>query len=141
MKPGIQTMMKRAGEEGCYALALCEMAVPGIRAGAALDAIIEGCDKGLILYDAKNPGHPDAFLVLDAARFVELLRGDGPWERLRMPADYQPRPGELACERWIAGKGQHFVARVQGERWDPIGASQTVARGKIESLRVFRRKV
>lgn len=141
MTPGIQTYLKVLGSEGCYALALCEMAVPGIKPGAALDAIVYGCEHGLIAWDARNPYHPDAFLVLDAGAFVGYLRGEQPWMRIREDTDYMPRPGDLICERWVSGKGQHFVARVAGERWDPIGKSQTVATGRLESLRVFRRAV
>lgn len=58
------------------------------------------------------------------------------WER----PDYKCRQGEIEILKFIRPEHEHFVAGDGNGNvtYDPMGASKTVAEGKLQSKRIFR---
>ena len=134
MKPGIQTFLAEAGEAGCYALCIIEIAERATaRKFDTAYSLEAGVQAGMIHYGAPSDG--DNFFVRDPAGFLTLLTGVG-WLVEKVAADYVPSLGEYVVDRWERGTIGHFRL----PDWDSLIGSQTVANGKIASRRVFRRR-
>ncbi|DBA35011.1 TPA_asm: hypothetical protein vir526_00046 [Caudoviricetes sp. vir526] len=134
MRPAVQKWFATIGSEGCFALSIIE----GGRQGCS------ECDAVKLLDEGQRRGFLDPeFLVLKHAEFMSLVAG-GEWtyQKLSTPeeiASYKPQPGDVTVEEWV-WKYQHFMLRRNGQLIDTLGDSQTRLRGKMASIRLFRRK-
>ena len=140
MKQGIQTFLAEAGESGCYALAIIQIACEETRREIdPVSALQRGISAGYIHYNEKDANDSDNFFVKDPAAFLTLLTGEG-WTVEKVFPEYRIGPGERAVDRWervVTGK---VIGHFRLPEWDSLINSQTVARGKIASRRIFRRK-
>lgn len=145
MKKGIQTFLSEAGEAGCYALCLIEIAerVSGQRFNTVdvLDALIK---RSFIYYNYSNPNDGDNFYVRSPASVMEYLCG-GAWQVEKQPAEYVPKSNEWVITRWeraVTGTTYgHFNLPEQRdyEAWDSLVDSKTVKFGKVVSTRIIRK--
>jgi hypothetical protein len=140
MRPGIQTLLAEAGEAGCYALDIIEIAERELNNGKInlADALYLGIDRGFIYYNAKDTDDNDNFFVKDPAAFMGALAG-GVFEVKKAEADYIPAKGEYVVDRWERVKTGETTGHFRLPDWDSLIGSMTVRFGKIVSKRVFRR--
>jgi hypothetical protein len=139
MKPGIQTFFGEAGEAGCYAFDIAEIAERVI--GIDLDpvkAIYRGIERGYIHYNEKDPNDNDNFFVENPPAFLAMLAGEK-WTVEKTGPDYRPKPGEYVVDRWERVRTGTVIGHFRLPDWDSITNSQTVKYGKIVSKRVFRK--
>jgi hypothetical protein len=143
MREGIQTVLAELGEAACLALCICELGKPGIPEAEALGLILEGMDRGFIDYDEANRDNPDNCFVANRDAFMVLVTREKGWASTTEEPGYRAKPGERVIERWAwEEKTANKVAMHQHFRlksWDPYRDSQTVKKGALESLRVFRK--
>jgi hypothetical protein len=142
MRPGIQTLLAEAGEAGCYALDIIEIAErelmeTGEKINLA-DALYLGIDRGFIYYNEKDINDNDNFFVKDPAAFLGAVAG-GQWEVKKAEADYIPAKGEYVVDRWERVKTGETAGHFRLPDWDSLSGSMTVKYGRIVSKRVFRR--
>lgn len=127
-----QKVMKILGEYGCYFLSLVELAerVTGKRIDAVeayLDALIK----------RKTDGEAT---MLDPAAVLSRMAG-GTWTVRKEGATYIPKSGEAEVLLFQNGAYSHFVLGdgAGGVLYDPLGNSNTVAKGTCVGKRIFER--
>jgi hypothetical protein len=144
MKEGIQTFLAEAGEAGCYALCILEIAQRehGLRSVAAINNVLAALnmaiDRGHIYYNENDPNDNDNFFVKDPAAMLSWFTMRR-WTVDKVGPDYQSEPGERIVERWERVKTGTVISHFRLPDWDSLHDSQTVRYGKIVSKRVFRR--
>jgi hypothetical protein len=143
MRQGVQTFFAELGEAACLALCICELGKPGLSEGEAVSLILEGMERGYIIYDENDRSNPNNCFVQNRDALMELVTGQKGWTSTKENPAYKEKTGERLIECWVweekaAGRTivhQHF--RLPG--WDPIKDARTVRYGQLESYRVFRR--
>jgi hypothetical protein len=139
MRQGIQTLFSEAGEAGCYAFSIIEIAerVMG-RAIGPVYAMYEGIARGYIYYNDMDKNDNDNFFVRNPPAFLSFLTGIQ-WAVEIVPSSYTAKPGEYVVDRWERKQTGIVSAHFRIPDWDSLHNSQTVKYGKIVSKRVFRR--
>lgn len=128
-----QKIMKILGEFGCYFLSIIRLAEK--KTGKRLDAVeifLLARDKNWISEDAT---------VLDPARILEYMTAVN-FSVTKEKADYQTSLSDSEILLFENGSYQHFVLG-DGSGcvdYDPLGNSNTVAKGKLIAKRIFHRK-
>jgi hypothetical protein len=142
MRQGIQTLLRLAGESGCYALDIMEIAGRERKRGGVhldpIEALYLGIENGCIYYNEKDPNDNNNFFVEDPGAFLAMLAG-GRWTVEKAGPDYVPAPEEYVVDRWERVKTGTVIGHFRLPDWDSLHDSQTVRYGKIVSRRVFRR--
>jgi hypothetical protein len=130
-----QKIMLHLGESGCYLLCLVKIAEE-LRT-KRIDAVATYLD--CVKYNLCR----DDCYILDPAAIMHLLYG-GRWSFKKEGENYKPHGGEFEILRyeWAtpARIWSHFVLG-NGERgvaYDPLGYSNTVARGEVVSKRILK---
>jgi hypothetical protein len=139
MKKGIQTLLGEAGEAGCYAFDIIEIAERiGGREINLVSALYRGIEQGYIHYNEKDKNDNDNFFVENPPAFLAMLAG-GKWTVEKTGPSYHPAAGEYVVDRWERLKTGTVIGHFRLPDWDSIDDSQTVKYGKIVSKRVFRK--
>ena len=144
MRSGIQTIFAEAGEAACYALSLGMVAEKWIRGNVdmvyeqdACQVLLIGIGNEDIYYNESNTNDNNNFYVEDPAGLLRSLTSRN-WEVFKADADYVPRPGEFAIQRWERVKTGAVLGHFRLRDWDPIKDSTTVRLGSIVSQRICR---
>jgi len=126
-----QRVMKTLGEYGCYFLAVVHLAeeIRGKRIDA-VEAFVNALEKKWIDSEATMLDPDAIFAVLTGGKFT-LRKTD---------AAYKPIGNEHEILVFENGTFKHFVlGDGQGNvAYDPLGNSNTVAKGKVTEKRIFR---
>jgi len=139
MRQGIQTLFQEAGESACYAFSICEL---GERiSGKHLDveaAFEQGFKLGDIYYNEHDQNDPDNFFVRAPDAFMALVSGKKASVRKEPDVNYRPRDGEYIVQCWERQVTGKTITHFRLPDWDPLLDSETVKRGALKSLRVFK---
>lgn len=129
MEHGIQSILKKIGDEGCYFL--CLLKACGLPQSRIADAYCECLERGYIGEDC---------FIKDGAAILRLF-GINATRLEKLDAEAALRlAGELpkvqiAC--YVNGRYSHFVLIEDGGLWDPLGESNTVRNGTLKSWRLY----
>lgn len=134
----IQRTFLTLGQNGCYFFCLWKI-ITKYNGYAYHDP--------LLLYDRcvyKGYLREDCW-VENPAKILEDELG-GKWEVRKEGPEYERQEGEIVVLRYERkspmGAASHFVLQEEGGSiWDPLGESETVRTGYVQSKRVFRRRV
>jgi len=135
MKPGIQSFLLEAGMDGCYALAIMQLA----DVTDPITTLIQAIDKRFVKFNYNDYNDNDNMFVMAPAEMLSWLTGKV-WSVTKEAATYVPRPGELVVDRWERVKTGVTTGHFRLPNWDSLVNSQTVRYGAIVSKRVFRCK-
>lgn len=136
---GIQDFFLSLGNEGCYVLALIEIAQKRGCKDDVLLCIQKGIEKNVIFFNKDNFLDPENFKVLSDVSFLELLT-EKKWIKETSPTKetvfheneyliYKYQRTEDDTEKIYT----HFVTRT----FDSKKCSKTVRNGKIKETRIF----
>ena len=135
----IQSFLKSAGSEGCYAFCLIELAAKNGKVINVIDALLEGISLGYIKFNWKNYDDKSNFFVSRPDAFFSMLMGEEYHVKFAL-SNYIPKDGELEVQFWAInqylaeeGKG-HFVL---SKEEDTLQSSNTVKNGRCYSKRIF----
>lgn len=136
LENGIQTFLQEAGESGCYALCLIDVACEYLQTELnVIEALKLGVDKGCIYYNDVNPNDNDNFYVSNPATWLYYMTSKH-WEVTKGPAFYKAKKNEFIINRWERRKTGSVIAHFDRETFHPLMDSQTVKYGEIASTRV-----
>lgn len=140
----IQSFMLSAGNYGCYALQIVQLAreiKPELKIDD-LSALTAGINSGCIEFNEDDYKDEDNFFVKDPASFLGVLTGKS-WKVRKMPADYQVKPGEYAIEFWAKNDKNAAIGIGHFDRptYHTLQSSYTLAMGKCYSKRIFSQRV
>ena len=133
----IQTFLAEAGEAGCYALCLINVAEEFTGNSVNIvEALKSGIDKGCISYNWNDKNDNDNFYVNNPATFLYYLTGKH-WTVEHVSADYvKKNEKQFLIERWERVKTGTTIGHFQRENFEPITDSLTVKYGTIKSKRL-----
>lgn len=126
MEYGIQSMLKKLGDEGCYFL--CLLKACNVPNSKVIDAYCECLGRELIEEDC-YVNDPVAVLRLFGMDAVRVNKVDAGRAISGQPLLI------VACYEW--NRQSHFVIISKDGVWDPLGESKTVKNGRAKSYRVF----
>lgn len=126
----IQTICREIGEYGCYFLSIIRAAEK--RTGQSVNPIAAYCDM-----QAKGYLGAHCFMEKPDAMLSELA--GAPFSVRRESKFYRAKGGEIEVLRYEWKHGGHFVlGDGRGQvAYDPLGESNTVKYGTLESKRIF----
>jgi hypothetical protein len=133
MKQGIQDFIKTIGDEGCYALTLCEIASEYWQRKSGIPDVFNNIENGVRAGCIARD-----MTVLDGAAFLKLLTLHY-WTKEYKDAGYKPQEGDYLIAEWFnkrTGK-THFTLEYP-EKWNSLSNSVTVKEGSIRSYRLYR---
>lgn len=128
MKEPRQRVMEEIGKEGCYVLALVDIAEEVM--DRRIDAVVA------YLYGVENGHLRENCLVKNGAGFLKMLTGF-PWTKRYEGAAYQAKLGEYVVEKWKRKSGSGTVEHFRRPCYDPYGDSKTVREGWLDSKRIY----
>ena len=140
MRNGIQTILKEAGEAGCYAICLINVAEEFL--GKEIDAsegLLLGIDTGAVYYNFADTEDSDNFFVKNPSKFLEMMTNTT-WDVRKEPATYAPRHNEFVVNRWERIKTGAVISHFDRENFHPLKHSVTIERGYIASKRVCKER-
>lgn len=130
-----QKILLTLGEGACYLLSLIRLAEDLLGKYIDVVPVFRDCiTMGFVREDC---------YILDPAAIMHLLYG-GKWTWWKEDADYEPKDGEFEILRFERSTPariySHFVLGdgQSGVGYDPLGDSQTVAHGELQSKRILR---
>lgn len=134
-----QSFYLSVGNYGCYALQLVNLA--RTYTGEPLDdttALLTGIHAGYLTFDFANYSNQEAFYVQDPCGFLKLLTGKS-WTVRKTSASYKLKEGEYAINFYAKSKADadKGIGHFDVETYHTLQNSQTIAKGKIYSKRVF----
>lgn len=135
-----QSFYLAAGNYGCYALQLVNLARE--YTGEPLDdttALLMGIHAAYITFNFADYTNGDNFYVQNPTGFLKLLTGKK-WVVRKEDGDYKLKKGEYAINFWAktAANAEKGVGHFDTETYHTLQNSQTIAKGKIYSKRVFK---
>ena len=139
MRDGIQTFLNEAGESGCYALCLIDVAEE--YTGKDMDIVrclLDGVKSGAIQYRWNDAGFADNMYVSYPALFLEQMTGKK-WSVTHGEAylaDQKPPAGTYVINRWERKATGRTTGHFERNRFHPVENSLTVSQGKLVSTRI-----
>ena len=142
MKNGIQKLLQSAGNSGCYALCLIDVAEEYFenkqidRKIDVVRAFDEAIDRKYIYFNRKDPSDSDNFYVRQPGLFLEMLTGKK-WLVTHDMADRQVKnENEYIIRRYERKMTGHTYGHFERDIFKPIVNSLTVTNGEEVSTRV-----
>lgn len=131
-----QIFMQEAGQSGCYAICLVEVASEFLGYNLPLyESLKIGTDKKDIYYNDKNANDPDNFFVQYPETFLFHLTGRH-WRVTKENSDYRLQKNEWKINRWERKATGATYGHFDMENFHPISNSLTCKLGKIVSTRI-----
>lgn len=136
MRNDIQAFLAEAGEAGCYAICLINVAEEFlVKEIDVSEGLLLGVDTGSIYYNAADKEDSNNFFVDSPEKFLESMTNTK-WSVVKRPADYVALPNEFVINRWERIKTGAVIGHFDRDNFHPLKHSVTVERGSIVSKRV-----
>lgn len=127
MERGIQSTLKKIGDEGCYFL--CLLKACNVMEHKILDAYYK-CLRHDYIGDDCFIKDGISILRMFGMNVSKMDKVDA--ESINLERDYKVK---IAC--YVNGRYTHFVLYKDGEIWDSLGDSNTVRNGVLKSWRLY----
>ena len=135
----IQSFFASAGDEGCYAFCLIELAEKAGKKIDVLKVLLEGIEKGYISFNWKNYKDKNNFFVSRPDAFFSMLMGEEFHVRFAL-SNYVPKDDELEIQFWALNqeKADHGIGHfVLSKDEDTLQESNILKFGSCYSKRIF----